>query len=214
MVAAAAVPCAARVFGIASGMSPLEILGFVTGALCVWLLVRQNIWNWPLGLVNNALFIVLFYRNGLYADMGLQGFYIAIGVYGWWNWLHGGRDHGTVRVSRTPAAWAAGLGAGVLGGTFLLSFLLRRYTNSNVPLLDSLITALSLAAQFMMARKWLENWLVWLLANCLSIGLLIFKGLYLTSGLYAVYQVLCIMGWVEWWKVHRAAKPPRAPSEA
>ena len=181
-------------------MSPLEVLGFVTGALCVWLLVRQNIWNWPIGIANNLFFIALFYRSGLYADMGLQGFYIAIGLYGWWNWLHGGLDHGSAKVGRTPPRWAIGLAAGVVLATWLLSALLRRYTNSTVPVLDSLITALSLSAQFMMARKWLENWGVWILANCLSIGLLVYKGLYLTSGLYAVYQVLCVLGLLEWLK--------------
>lgn len=179
-------------------MSALEVLGFVTGALCVFLLVRQNIWNWPIGLANNAFFIVLFYRNGLYADMGLQGFYIAIGLYGWWNWLHGAQDHGAVAVSRTPARWAAALVLAVAAATALLAWVLRRWTNSNVPVLDSLITALSLAAQFMMARKWIENWGVWILANCISVGMLIFKGLYLTSCLYLVYQVLCVMGWRAW----------------
>ena len=184
-------------------MSPLEILGFVTGALCVWLLVRQNIWNWSIGIANNLLFIALFYKSGLYADMGLQFFYIAIGLYGWWHWLHGAQDHGAVAVSRTPLLQGAALAAGVVAATAAIAWVLRRYTNSTVPVLDSLITALSLAAQFMMARKWIENWGVWILANCISVGLLIYKGLYLTAGLYAVYQVLCVMGLVEWLKALR-----------
>ena len=184
-------------------MSPLEILGFLTGALCVWLLVRQNLWNWPIGLANNVLFIALFYRSGLYADMGLQGFYIAIGIYGWWNWLHGGLDHHALRVGRTPGRWALALAAFVVLATAAIAWGLRRWTNSTVPVLDSLITALSLAAQFMMARKWIENWGVWILANFLSIGLLVYKGLYLTSGLYAVYQVLCALGLVEWVRARR-----------
>lgn len=189
-------------------MSPLEILGFVTGALCVWLLVRQNLWNWPVGIANNLLFIALFYRSGLYADMGLQGFYIGIGLYGWWNWRHGGQGHGALRVQRTPWRWGLALALFVVLATVGLAWVLRRWTNSNVPLLDSLITALSLAAQFMMARKWIENWGVWILANFLSVGLLIFKGLYLTSGLYAVFQVLCVMGLIEWLKARRAVSAP------
>ncbi len=191
-------------------MSPLEILGFITGALCVWLLVRQNIWNWPIGIANNLLFIVLFQRTGLYADMGLQGFYIAIGLYGWWHWLRGGRDHGALAVARTPWPWAVALAAGVALATLAIAAVLRRWTNSNVPVLDSLITALSLAAQFMMARKWLENWGVWILANCLSVGLLIFKGLYVTSALYLLYQVLCVMGLLEWLKARKAVSLPAA----
>ena len=181
-----------------------EVFGFLTGASCVALLVRQNIWNWPLGIANNLTFIVLFNRTGLYADVGLQVFYIAISVYGWWHWLHGGRDHGALTVSRVRPGTALLLAGTVACTTGLLTFILRRYTNSTVPVLDSLITSLSLVAQFMMTRKWVENWPVWILANCISVGLLIFKGLYVTSLLYVVYQGLCLMGWREW----RAALRP------
>jgi nicotinamide mononucleotide transporter len=176
----------------------MEVFGFVTGAACVALLVRQNIWNWPLGIANNLVFILLFYRTGLYADVGLQGFYIAISIYGWWSWLHGSRDHGALLVSRVKTPVGALLLLAVAAITAALTWLLRRYTNSTVPVLDSLITALSLVAQFMMTRKWIENWLVWITANCLSVGLLIYKGLYVTSALYLVYQVLCVMGLLEW----------------
>jgi nicotinamide mononucleotide transporter len=176
------------------------VFGFVTGAACVALLVRQNIWNWPLGITNNLIFILLFYRSGLYADMGLQGFYIVISIYGWWSWLHGGRDHGALGISHLKPATGALLALAVVAMTILLTWVLRRYTNSTVPVLDSLITALSLAAQFMMTRKWIENWLVWITANCISVGLLIYKGLYVTSALYLVYQVLCVLGLLEWRK--------------
>lgn len=189
-------------------MTAIEIFGFLTGAACVALLVRQSLWNWPLGITNNLLFIVLFYRTGLYADVGLQCFYIGISIYGWWSWLHGGRDHGALKVSRVRAVHALLLAFAVAGVTVLLTWLLRRHTNSTVPMLDSLITALSLAAQFMLTRKWIENWLVWILANCISVGLLIYKGLYVTSALYLVYQVLCVMGWIEWRRA--LATPVRA----
>ncbi|NWJ40240.1 MAG: nicotinamide mononucleotide transporter [Geothrix sp.] len=187
----------------------MEVFGFLTGAACVALLVRQNIWNWPLGIANNLVFIALFYRTGLYADVGLQGFYIVISVYGWWSWLHGGRDHGALTVSRVRPVIGALLLLAVAAITAVLSWLLRRYTNSTVPVLDSLITALSLVAQFMMTRKWIENWPVWIVANCISVGLLIYKGLYVTSGLYLVYQVLCVMGLLEW---RRALKREATPS--
>jgi nicotinamide mononucleotide transporter len=178
--------------------SLIELIGFITGAACVALLVRQNIWNWPLGITNNVVFIVLFYRTGLYADVGLQGFYIAISIYGWWSWLHGGRNQGALAVSRVGPRLGSLLALAVVAMAATLTWLLRRYTNSTVPVLDSLITALSLVAQFMMTRKWLENWLVWISANCLSVGLLIYKGLYATSALYLVYQVLCVLGLLEW----------------
>ena len=182
----------------------MELFGFATGAACVALLVRQNIWNWPLGIANNLVFIVLFYRTGLYADVGLQGFYIVISLYGWWSWLHGGRDHGALAVSRVKPLAGLLLAGAVALLTTTLTWLLRRYTNSTVPVLDSLITALSLVAQFMMTRKWIENWPVWILANCLSVGLLIYKGLYVASALYVVYQVLCVMGLLEWRRALKA----------
>ena len=189
----------------------IELFGFVTGAACVALLVRQNIWNWPLGILNNVAFTLLFSRSGLYADVGLQGFYIAISAYGWWSWLHGGKDHGALKVSRVKPLLGLALLAAVGLITALLTWLLRRYTNSTVPVLDSLITALSLVAQFMMTRKWIENWALWITANCLSVGLLIYKRLYVTAGLYLVYQVLCTLGWLEWRRALRG-EPERAVS--
>src|SRR5882724_7085488 len=82
-----------------------EILGFVTGAVCVWLLVKENIWTWPSGIANNIFYIFIFLHSGLYADMGLQFVYIAIAIYGWWNWLHGGLQHGELEVkSASPSA--------------------------------------------------------------------------------------------------------------
>jgi len=189
----------------------MEVFGFITGAACVALLVRQNIWNWPLGIANNLVFIVLFYRTGLYADVGLQGFYIVISLYGWWHWLHGGRARGKLSVSRIRPLAGLLMVLAVAAFTATLTWLLRRYTNSTVPVLDSLITALSLVAQFMMTRKWIENWPVWIVANCLSVGLLIYKGLYVASALYAVYQVLCVMGLLEW---RRALKVPDQEAES
>lgn len=183
-----------------------EVFGFITGVACVGLLVRQSIWNWPVGIANNLTFIVLYYRTGLYADVGLQGFYVAISLYGWWAWLHGGRDHGRLAVGRVKPAVALALAAGVALATVAMATLLKRYTNSTVPYLDSLITALSLAAQFMMTRKWIENWAVWIVANCVSVGLLVYKGLYVAASLYLVYQVLCVLGWRQWREALRSSE--------
>jgi nicotinamide mononucleotide transporter len=185
----------------------LELLGFGTGAACVWLIARQNIWNWPLGLANNLLFMVLFTRSGLYADVGLQAFYIVIGIYGWWHWLHGGRDHGALRVSRTPPREALLAGALTALGIAGMVLALRRFTNSTVPVLDATVTGLSIAAQVLMARKRLENWWVWIVANLLSIGLLAYKHLYITAGLYAVFLAICVLGLVEWTRSWRKESP-------
>ena len=185
----------------------LELFGFVTGAACVWLIAKQNIWNWPLGIANNLLFMVLFTRSGLYADVGLQIFYVAIGIYGWMHWLHGGQDHGALKVSRTPPREAALAALLTVSGTALVVLLLKRYTNSTVPVLDASVTGLSVAAQVLMARKRLENWWIWILANLISILLLIYKHLFITAGLYAVFLAICIAGLLEWSRSWRQEAP-------
>ena len=185
----------------------LELFGFATGAACVWLLARQNIWNWPLGIANNLLFMVLFTRSGLYADVGLQVFYVAIGIYGWWHWLHGGQDHGALQVTRTPRREALVSGLATAAGTGLVVLLLKRFTNSTVPVLDATVTGLSIAAQVLMARKRLENWWIWIAANLISVGLLIYKQLFITAGLYGVFLVLCVQGLVEWTRSIRQEAP-------
>ncbi|MFN8010952.1 MAG: nicotinamide riboside transporter PnuC [Holophagaceae bacterium] len=185
----------------------LELLGFVTGTACLWLLAKQNIWNWPIGLANNLILMVVFTGAGLYADVGLQVFYVAIGIYGWWHWLHGGQDHGVLTVTRTPRREALAFGLATAAGTGLVVLLLKRFTNSTVPVLDATVTGLSIAAQVLMARKRLENWWVWIAANLISIGLLIYKQLFITAGLYAVFLVLCVQGLVEWTRSIRQEAP-------
>ncbi|MFI5104127.1 MAG: nicotinamide riboside transporter PnuC [Terriglobales bacterium] len=177
-----------------------ELLGFITGALCVWLLVKENIWNWPVGIANNIFYILIFFQSGLYADMGLQFVYIAISIYGWWNWLHGGRNHSELSVNRaSPAALLAYAGIAA-AATGVLYFLLRRFTPSTVPLADGLTTAMFLTAQYMMSRKVVENWWFWIIGDALAIGLYIYKDLYLTAVLYVVFMAMCVAGLIEWRK--------------
>ncbi len=181
-----------------------ELLGFFTGAACVWLIVRENIWNWPIGIANNLFFIFLFFRAGLFADVGLQCFYIVLGVYGWWHWLHGGRGDSELPITRTrPLEGLLNLaGTGTL--TLILAFLLIRFTPSTVPWWDALTTSLSIIAQWMMTRKKLEHWWFWIAANALSIGLFIYKHLYLTAALYLIFGIMCAIGWMKWKQTWRA----------
>lgn len=175
-----------------------ELAGFVTGALCLWLLIRQNIWNWPVGIANNILYIVIFLRSGLYADMGVQFVYIAVAIYGWWNWLHGGVDHSKLKVARASAAGLVGYAALAAAGTAGLYWILHRFTDSKVPLADGLTSALFLTAQYMMSRKLVENWWFWIVGDVLVIGLYIYKHLYLTSVLYVLFLAMCVAALVEW----------------
>ncbi|WP_456825546.1 nicotinamide riboside transporter PnuC [Cellulomonas sp. P5_E12] len=177
-------------------MGWVEILGFVTGAACVWLAARENVWNFPVGIVNTGLFLVLFTSAGLYANAGLQVVYLVLNGLGWYWWLRGGRDHGVLEVRRAPrVAWVVGAVA-VVGVTAGLTVLLA--DASAAPFWDSLTTALSLVAQLMMGRKWLGSWAVWIVTDVLLVGLYASQGLYLTAVLYALFIGLCVQGVVRW----------------
>ncbi|MDA5285956.1 nicotinamide riboside transporter PnuC [Streptomyces sp. NPDC054904] len=177
-----------------------EILGFATGAVCVWLVARQHIANWPVGIANNVFFIVLFTQAGLYADAGLQIVFIALAAYGWWSWTHGGGPGatGALPVRRTTRAeWAWLLVAGAVG-TAALTLLLDRATDSTVPFWDALTTGLSLMATYGQCRKRLESWWLWIAADLVYIPLYAYKGLYLTSVLYVGFLALCVAGLIGW----------------
>jgi nicotinamide mononucleotide transporter len=190
-------------FGLANaGVIPtttVEIIGFVSGALCVWLLVKQNIWNWPLGILNATMFIILFYQAGLYADMALQVMYIVLGFFGWYWWLKGGANHSELQVQRTSKKHGLLLLIIAIIATYGMYVYLVRI-NDSAPFLDALTTVMSLTAQYMLTRKLIENWAVWIAADIIYIGLYTSRGLYLTSVLYAVFLSLCIAGAIEWRK--------------
>jgi nicotinamide mononucleotide transporter len=180
-----------------------EILGFLTGVVNVWLLARQNIWNWPVGLANNALYVAVFVAAGLYGDAGLQLVYITLGIYGWWTWGHPGA-RSELSVTRTSRATWTWLTAATIAAAFALAFFLRHFTDSTVPGWDGFTTALSLAAIYGQAKKYLESWWIWIVADIVYIPLYVYKHLLLTSGLYFVFLLLCIMGLREWSKALRA----------
>ncbi|MBF9134022.1 nicotinamide mononucleotide transporter [Plantactinospora sp. S1510] len=196
--------------------SRAELLGFATGVLNVWLLARQRMWNWPIGIANVLLLMLLFWTAGLYADAGLQVVYVALGLYGWWAWLFGGAERSRLVVSRTGAReWMALAGSGVLL-TLVLWLLLDRATDSTVPLPDAVTTALSLMATYGQCRKRVESWWIWIAADLIYIPLYVYKGLHLTAGLYLVFLGLCVFGLRNWQADLRrpAAARPAAPGPA
>lgn len=175
-----------------------ELLGFATGVLTVWLVARQRIANWPLGIANVMLLMLLFWTAGLYADAALQIVYVGLGLYGWWAWLFGGERRTRLTVSRTGRAeWSALAVVGlVLTGAIWL--LLDRATDSTVPLPDALTTALSLLATYGQTRKRVESWWLWITADLVYVPLYAYKGLYLTAALYVIFLGLCVLGLREW----------------
>lgn len=179
-----------------------EALGFITGAACVYLVVQQNIWNFPLGLANNIFFLVLFGQSRLFADAGLQIVYIVLGVQGWYNWLYGGKDRTALKVEHASFQLLLLTLGFIPLGTWLLVLILRAM-NGAAPLLDAITTTLSLAAQFLLNRKVIENWWFWIVADVIYIYLYITRGLHLTAVLYGVFLCLCIAGFISWQRALR-----------
>ena len=179
-------------------MSPLELVAAIVGALSVYLSVRQNIWSWPTAIVNVVLYTLVFYDAKLYADMGLQVIYAVLSIYGWYEWLHGGENKTELHVSRTGSKLGLLLSIIALAGAGVLGVILRGATDAALPFMDSFLSSTSLVAQWMMTKKKLENWLVWIAVDVLYIGMFIFKHLYLTAGLYAVFLVLAVRGYIDW----------------
>jgi nicotinamide mononucleotide transporter len=191
-------------------MSITEVLGFVTGALCVLLAVREHVWNWPVGMANNIFFLVLFWHSKLYADGSLQVIYLLIAIYGWWLWLFGGESRSELTVSETGTKDAALLAVAAIALTLAIYYVLRTFTDSTVPMGDALTTGLSLVAQYMLGRKLIENRAVWITADVIYIALYWYKHLYLTSGLYAIFICMCVVGYSQWRRSLKAGVTGRA----
>jgi len=192
----------------------VEIVAVAFGLVSVYLSSRERIASWPTAIVNVGIFFVLFWKARLYADSVLQLIYLALSVYGWWAWLRGGSAHTRLRVSRaTRRLWLAGTPL-VLAAGIALGAVLDRYTDSPVPYFDALLTSASLAAQWMMTRKILENWVVWIVADIVYVPMFVFRGLPFTAGQYFVFLVLAVIGYVSWkrsWAADRLAGPSGAP---
>jgi nicotinamide mononucleotide transporter len=182
------------------GLAPFtmtEALGFVTGALCVYLVVRENVWNFPVGIANNAFFLLLFAGARLYGDAALQVIYLALGFQGWYLWLRGGENRTPLRVERASRRLLAGVAAFVAAAAVGLTFFFRA-VNDSAPLLDAFTTALSLGAQYLLNRKAVENWWLWITADIVYVYLYAARGLHLTAVLYFVFLCLCVAGLRSW----------------
>jgi nicotinamide mononucleotide transporter len=174
-----------------------EALGFVTGAACVYLVVRQSVWNFPLGIANNIFFLILFVNAKLYGDAGLQLIYVALGFQGWYYWLYGGQNRKAAQISHASPRLLAAVNVFVVIGAAGLVLTLRM-AGGAAPTLDAFTTVLSLAAQYLLNRKTIENWLLWIIADIIYVWLYISRGLRLTAVLYFVFLCLCVTGFLNW----------------
>ena len=186
-------------------MSIIEAIATIFGLVCVWFSVKQNIWTWPTGIVQVTLYIFVFYEAHLYSDMILHIIYVVINIYGWYHWLNKDTEKEELKVTRTGKSFLGWVVVCIIG-TIAWGYFLTNYTDAALPYPDSFIMAASLIAQWLMARKVLESWVFWIIVDIVAVGVYLIKGLYLTTGLYAVFLVMATLGYFEWRRAYISSK--------
>ncbi len=182
-------------------MNWLELLASILGVISVWFVVKRNIWAFPIGIAMVILYFFIFYKAKFYGDMVLQVVFVVMQAQGWYEWSRGDRaadDRIAVRPLALPQ-WL--LTGGLLAvGTVGIGYLLHRFTDAALPWVDALTTSLSLLAQWWMNKKYVDNWILWIIADVIYLYQYAYKALYFTTALYAVFLVLAVLGYLEWKK--------------
>ena len=181
----------------------VEILGTVLGIIYIFLSIKQNIFTWLTGLLTSVLYIYVFFVSKFYADMALQVYYVWVSIYGWWLWARGvntNKGHEELPVIRLKKKLAGVLAIISILLWIGIYFVLKYFTDSPVPVGDAFTTALSIVATWMLARKIIEHWIIWVVVDFISLILYIYKGLYPTSVMFVVYTIAAIWGYFEWKK--------------
>ena len=176
----------------------LQIVGTTLGFLYLWLEYKANIWLWVVGALMPMVHGVLYLQSGIYADAAMQLYYVLAGLYGLYVWKRGSSAKKEMAITHTPIGWVLPLVLVYAVLNIALYFLLTEFTDSQVPLFDSISTALSVVAMWMLSRKLVEQWLVWLVVDAISVGLYFYKGIPITGCLYLVYCVLAVVGYMRW----------------
>ena len=181
-----------------SEANAVEWIGALAGLVCVWLVARASIWNWPVSILNTTLYFVVFLRARLYGDALLQVVFTVLGIYGWWSWRFGGAAGAALAIRRATRTEAYLAATATLAGTAFSALVLAHATDSPVPLWDSSVLILSLIATWAQARKILESWWVWIGVDLISVPLYVVRDLYPTALLYALFTLLCVVGLRRW----------------
>lgn len=189
------------------GTGILEWFGVFTGILCVWLAAKNNIWNWPFAIISVVIYIFIFFESRLYADMGLQVYFLGMNLYGWYFWSKNKNNPQASRpISSITSKEILFSTIGISVFTIAIGFLLHKETNASFPFIDSFCTACSLIAQLFLARKVLQNWLIWIFVDLIYVGVYFSKNLYATGLMYVLYIFIAIMGYLDWRKTYREQK--------
>ncbi|RYD60837.1 MAG: nicotinamide riboside transporter PnuC [Sphingomonadales bacterium] len=187
-------------------MSPVEIAAAILGMITVSLVVRRSLWNYPFALAMVTLYGWIFWHEKLYSDALLQIFFFVVNLYGWWNWKRSKAETGQVRVEtlshRARFAWLLLCAGLILGwGTMM-----ARYTDAHFPWWDGTIAMLSVVAQYLQSRRYIESWVLWIAVDLLAVPLFALKGLYPTAILYTVFLSLCVWGLSDWARARKVRR--------
>ena len=189
-------------------MTWVEPVAAALGLVNIILIVRRSVWNYMFGLLMVSLYFFVFLDARLYSDALLQIFFFVVQIYGWWHWARVEAEAGEVLVERLSMrqrlVWSATTILGVIGWGSLM----RAYTDASYPIWDASVAAFSVAAQLLMSRRYVENWILWILVDLLSIGLYAAKELWLTAGLYTIFLLLAGYGFVQWLRAPRGTPAP------
>lgn len=178
-------------------MSPIEIAAAALLLVNLALLARENVWCWPFGIAGVSIYAYVYFRASLFSSAGLQLVFLALNIYGWYAWLHGGERGSELHVRRTPRrSWLPLIAIGLFV-TSALGWTAQRY-EAELPYWDAAIAGFSLVAQWMMARKLFEHWIVWMIVDVIAVAVYGSRGLRVTAGLYAVFFAMCVWGVIEW----------------
>ncbi|WP_457333669.1 nicotinamide riboside transporter PnuC [Rhizobacter sp. P5_C2] len=187
-------------------VSWVEVVAFVLAIAMVVCNIRVNPIGWPLAIVSSLLYVALFWDNKLYGDASLQVFFALVAGWGWWQWLRGTQEGGhALRVRSMGGRGRLAVVAATLALWPVLGWFLKHYTDTDVPWWDAFPTAASVVGQWLLGRKYVENWPMWVVVNTVSIALFAYKGLWLTAVLYAIFLGMSFAGWRAWQRVERAA---------
>ena len=177
----------------------VEITGSILSLIYLYLSIKQKVSLWVFGFLASALYVIVFFDSKLYADMSLQVYYLVVSIYGWINWKRGKEEKELPTTVTTRKTWLQ-LALATIGIYFIYYFVLRYFTDSTIPKSDSVVGALSIIATWMLARKLIDNWIVWIVVDAFCVGLYLYKELYTTAGLFVVYTIMAIVGYFQWKK--------------
>ncbi len=179
-------------------MDPIEAIAVAFGLVNITLIIRRSIWNYPFGIVMVVLYAHIFWRAKLYSDAGLQVFFLLVQLYGWVAWAGKQGDDGLVIIDQMGPFSRMGWVVASIVAIAIWGTMMHQMIDAAYPYWDGAIAMLSVAAQFMMTRRLIENWIWWIIVDVLAIGLFAVKGLWLTAGLYGVFLVMATYGFIEW----------------